>query len=209
MFRSLGLDPNAILRSWNASIPPSPIFVHVNPVPHLVTPGSASGPTHGAAINPAVEAILRRDPAGAYDRSDPRTQWQYRAALAQWERRTGLGRRVLARGALLRAEATKETDGADAPGAHIGYHLLGAGARGLAPELLFPLAITLASVLAVTCTIYVHRSAAPVWAQVLVAISAVPLASVYASSLARSLPWRRRPNLPLPRLRPGRRPGER
>ncbi|HEX8904215.1 MAG TPA: hypothetical protein VF771_05195, partial [Longimicrobiaceae bacterium] len=171
-----------------------------------IPPTPTPGPAQRAPID-AAEEILRRDPSGAYPRSDPRTQWQYRAALTELERRTGRNRVEIARRALARAQAAAAGDGDAAPGANIGHHLLGDGAgtlaaelgaraarpRGLAPALFFPLAIALTAILAAAGAVFVARRAAPGWATALFAVSAVPLAAVYASRIARLLPWRRRP----------------
>jgi hypothetical protein len=196
----------------------SSVHVPEGDVPHPA-PQASPGRPDAAAIYASAEALLRGDPAGVYDRSDRRTQWQYHGVLADWERRTGLDRLVLLRAALVQAEAAMEAEGADAPGAHVGYYLVGDGARalqasvaaagggvrmrpdGLETALFVPFSLALTSLLVAACATAVHLGRTPAWAQVLAVICAVPLASVYASGLVRLLPWRRRAPFPLPRLR--------
>lgn len=192
----------------------------MNPVSGTIQSRSASNVTRSVAMDEAVEKILRRDPSGVYVRSDPRTQRQYHATLAEWQVLTGIDRLVIARHALMRAEAARATEGADAPAAHIGYYLIGDGARalqadlsrsarvrpriqsrGLPPALIVPLTVTLTLLLVAACIIFIHRGTVPVSAQALATIAVLPLASVYSSRIIRLLPWRRQRNLPLPRLR--------
>jgi cyclic beta-1,2-glucan synthetase len=183
-------------------------------VPPLVPLAPVPGPTHAAAAAETADAILRLDPGGVYGRSDPRTQWQYRAALETWSHRTGADPLMLARDVLARAGAALADHGPGAPGAHVGYYLLGdgkesfyatpagPGTRALAPALLAPLVLTLTLAFAAACVAFVHPRT-PGWVTLLAAIAALPLASVYASRIARTLPWRRQPGIPLPRLRAG------
>ncbi len=207
------VDVRGIIPGHAAAPASIAIRIHVHPP---VPPASAPAPAHAATADAAADAILRRDPGGVYGRSDPRTQWQYRAALAAWSHRTGAAPLALAHGALASAEATRADQGPGAPGAHVGYYLLGDGAesldpvpagagtrrRALAPELLVPLVITLTLAFVVACVAFVQAHA-PGWVTTLAAVAALPLASVYASRIARALPWRRRPGIPLPRLRAG------
>ncbi|MBV9108907.1 MAG: hypothetical protein JO306_05850, partial [Gemmatimonadetes bacterium] len=168
-----------------------------------------------------MEAVLQSDPAGVYARCDPRTQWQLRGAVGEWARRSGLEPLAVARLALARAKAARDAKGTASPVAHVGYYLAGDGVTeleaeleressralrrppGLPTSLLFPLQASAMAVLVVGCAAVVLGGAAPEWARVLALAAAVPLASVYASRLVRALPWGRRPNRWLPRLRPG------
>jgi len=77
-----------------------------------------------------AEAVLRQDPAGAYARMDFPTRDRYRRELTQLARRARLSEEEVAKMALECAEQAKAGDNPDTRTRHVGYYLLGPGARG-------------------------------------------------------------------------------
>ncbi|HEX2458229.1 MAG TPA: glucoamylase family protein [Vicinamibacterales bacterium] len=75
-----------------------------------------------------VEQVLQRDPAGVYARMDFRSRDRYRHAVEELAEPTGDGQLRLARKSVERARQIAEQT-LDARGAHVGYHLIGAGRR--------------------------------------------------------------------------------
>lgn len=183
-------------------------------------PPSPADKSQQAALHASIEAILRRDPGGAYPRSDPRTQWRHHAALRLGEQRTGIDPLAIARAALARAGRALEEEGPESPAAHIGHHLIGGGMEeferelralpvyrgtrraGIQRGLAAPLTVLIACVLVLGCAAYLLWQPAAAWARIAALVCAVPLAAVYASRTVRALRWRPRMDLPLPRLRP-------
>ena len=74
-----------------------------------------------------ADRILRRDPAGAYDRMDFTTRDKYRQRVEQLSRGSRHREEQIAEMALELARAEAEQHGADSRGAHVGYFLLGSG----------------------------------------------------------------------------------
>jgi cyclic beta-1,2-glucan synthetase len=76
-----------------------------------------------------AEAVLRQDPAGVYARMDFPTRDRYRREITQLARRAGLSEEEVAKMALECAERAKAGDSPDARTRHVGYYLIGPGAR--------------------------------------------------------------------------------
>jgi hypothetical protein len=76
-----------------------------------------------------AEAVLRRDPAGVYPRMDFLTRERYRLELSRLARRAELSEEAVATAALERAEQAQTNAGIDARTQHVGYYLIGPGAR--------------------------------------------------------------------------------
>ena len=75
-----------------------------------------------------VEQVLQRDPAGVYGQMDFRSRDRYRHAVEELAAPTGDAQLLLALKSVERArQAHVRTP--DAPSAHVGYHLIGAGRR--------------------------------------------------------------------------------
>ena len=94
---------------------------------------------HGAGAKPGandeLDAILDRDPAGAYPRMDARSRQDYRACAADWAARARRTPAEAAQAALELAIAASQRHGRDDRRAHVGYFLLDAGAGELADAL--------------------------------------------------------------------------
>jgi hypothetical protein len=76
-----------------------------------------------------AEALLRRDPAGVYSRMDLATRDRYRLELQRLARRAKLTEEEIAQAALQRAERAQSGGNQDSRTFHIGYYLIGPGAR--------------------------------------------------------------------------------
>jgi cellobiose phosphorylase len=74
----------------------------------------------------AVEAVLRRDPIGAYPAMDIATRDRYRHAIEKLARRSTCDELGVAEGAISLARAAHPESGDEAP-AHVGYWLVGDG----------------------------------------------------------------------------------
>src|SRR5574339_736533 len=75
-----------------------------------------------------VEQVLKRDPAGVYNRMDFRSRDRYRHAVEELAVPTGEGQMLLALKSVERArQAHVQTP--DSVESHVGYHLIGAGRR--------------------------------------------------------------------------------
>jgi cyclic beta-1,2-glucan synthetase len=77
----------------------------------------------------ATEEFLRQDPAGIYPLMDFETRDLYRHALEKLTRRSHLTERELAKAVLDRAESALRSGAADSRRYHIGFYLIGPGAR--------------------------------------------------------------------------------
>ena len=75
-----------------------------------------------------VEQVLQRDPAGVYARMDFRSRDRYRHAVEELAEPTGEDQLRVARKSVERARRIGERT-PDSRGAHVGYHLIGAGRR--------------------------------------------------------------------------------
>jgi cyclic beta-1,2-glucan synthetase len=75
-----------------------------------------------------VEQVLQRDPASVYARMDFRSRDRYRHAVEELAEPTGEGQLLLALKSVERARQIHVRT-PEARGAHIGYHLIGAGRR--------------------------------------------------------------------------------
>jgi len=82
-----------------------------------------------------VERTLRLDPAGIYEQMDFETRDSYRRKVEQLSERSDYSEFDVAEKVLLKAEHTPDEQGETDVQAHIGYYLLGAGARSFAGEL--------------------------------------------------------------------------
>src|SRR6202049_72526 len=77
----------------------------------------------------ATEDLLRQDPAGIYPRMDFETRDLYRHALEKLTRRSHLTEKEVARAVLDRAESALRSGAEDSRKSHIGFYLIGPGAR--------------------------------------------------------------------------------
>jgi cyclic beta-1,2-glucan synthetase len=78
-----------------------------------------------------VERTLRSDPAGVYARMDFTTRDAYRHAVELVARASSTSEDDVARAAVALAGEAATSAGGDAPQAHVGYHLVGAGRLAL------------------------------------------------------------------------------
>ncbi len=78
-----------------------------------------------------VEVVLRRDPAGAYPRMDFASRDRYRHAVEKLAELTGEAQLRVALRTVESARRAAEREGIGARAAHVGYHLIGPGLRGL------------------------------------------------------------------------------
>jgi len=76
-----------------------------------------------------AEDLLRADPAGVYPRMDFETRDLYRHALEKLTKRSRLSEQEIARALLERAESVARAHGEAARESHIGFYLIGSGAR--------------------------------------------------------------------------------
>ena len=79
----------------------------------------------------SVEEILRRDPAGVYPRMDFASRDRYRHAVEDLAERTGGAQVRVALRTVESARRTAQQKGIGDRAAHVGYHLIGPGRRGL------------------------------------------------------------------------------
>jgi len=77
----------------------------------------------------ATEAVLREDPAGAYQDMTRSTRDQYRHAVERIARGTGREEPDIARAAIQAARTATASAGPEAREGHVGYHLVGEGRR--------------------------------------------------------------------------------
>ncbi|BES69346.1 hypothetical protein RE428_03640 [Marinobacter nanhaiticus D15-8W] len=156
-----------------------------------------------------VEALLKKDPAGAYARMDFGTRDRYRNRVEQLARRCKLDELAVARCVLDLARDTDDDTLAVTPSAnHIGYFLLGEGYRileqridvrldwttrltrwlALHSQWLYFMALSLTALLLfVIPVIYAVYSGGPwqvVWVALVVAVPALVLASILVNWLA-------------------------
>ncbi len=78
-----------------------------------------------------VDQVLQRDPADVHGRMDFSTRDRYRQAVEEVAEPTGEGQVRVALKAVESARQAAEAEGASARAAHVGYHLIGNGRRGL------------------------------------------------------------------------------
>ena len=78
-----------------------------------------------------IEQILQRDPAGVYRRMEFHSRDRYRHAVEALADPTGEAQVRVALRAIESARQAAETLGPDLRAAHVGYHLIGPGRRGL------------------------------------------------------------------------------
>jgi len=78
-----------------------------------------------------VEEILRRDPAGVYPRMDFASRDRYRHAVEDLAEPTGEAQVRIALRTVESARQGADRKGVDDRAAHVGYHLIGPGRRGL------------------------------------------------------------------------------
>jgi hypothetical protein len=76
-----------------------------------------------------AEAVLRQDPAGVYPRMDFPTRDRYRLELKRLARRAQLTEEEVAKAALECAGQERANDNSDTRARHVGYYLIGPGAR--------------------------------------------------------------------------------
>ena len=77
----------------------------------------------------ATEELLRQDPAGIYPSMDFETRDLYRHVLEKLTRRSCLSEKEIARALLERAESALRSGATDPRKNHIGFYLIGPGAR--------------------------------------------------------------------------------
>jgi len=78
-----------------------------------------------------IERILQRDPSGTYGRMDFGSRDRYRHAVEALADPTGEAQVRVSLRAIESARQAAELQGVDARAAHVGYHLIGGGRRGL------------------------------------------------------------------------------
>ncbi len=78
-----------------------------------------------------IEQILRRDPPGLYAHMDFASRDRYRHAVEELAEPSGEAQVRVALRAVASARQAAETPGVDPRAAHVGYHLIGGGRRGL------------------------------------------------------------------------------
>jgi cyclic beta-1,2-glucan synthetase len=76
-----------------------------------------------------TEAALKRDPAGVYSRMDLATRNRYRVELSRLATQADLTEEETANAVLSRAEQARAADASDARKFHVGYYLVGPGAK--------------------------------------------------------------------------------
>lgn len=76
-----------------------------------------------------TEAALKRDPAGVYSRMDLATRDRYRLELNALARQAKLAEEEVANAALKLAEQAREAGNSDSRTFHVGYYLIGPGAK--------------------------------------------------------------------------------
>ena len=76
-----------------------------------------------------TEAALRKDPAGVYSRMDLATRDRYRLELNRVARLANLTEEDVAKAALERAEQARDAGHSDPRTFHVGYYLVGPGAK--------------------------------------------------------------------------------
>jgi cyclic beta-1,2-glucan synthetase len=76
-----------------------------------------------------TEAALKRDPAGVYSRMDIRTRDRYRVELTRMASAANVPEEDAAAALLLRAEEAREADSGASRKFHVGYYLVGPGAK--------------------------------------------------------------------------------
>ncbi|MEI2429847.1 hypothetical protein RDV84_19790 [Lysobacter yananisis] len=86
-------------------------------------------------VEDGVDAILRRDPIGAYPRMDALSRRDYRERVRMWARRSGRQAQQTAQLALDLAEQCGQRHGSGDRRAHVGYFLTDIGVRELAAAL--------------------------------------------------------------------------
>jgi cyclic beta-1,2-glucan synthetase len=84
-----------------------------------------------------VERVLQRDPAGAHARMDFPSRDRYRGAVEELAQPTGEAQVRIALRAVESARLAAEAEGPSARAAHVGYHLIGGGRRGLEADVAF------------------------------------------------------------------------
>jgi cyclic beta-1,2-glucan synthetase len=84
-----------------------------------------------------VERVLQRDPAGAYSRMEFVSRDRYRQAVEELAEPTGEAQVRVALRAVESARQAAELEGSLASAAHVGYHLIGRGRRGLEVDVAF------------------------------------------------------------------------
>ena len=84
-----------------------------------------------------VERVLLRDPAGAHGRMDFLSRDRYRQAVEELAEQSGEAQVRVALRAVESARQAAEAEGPSARAAHVGYHLIGPGRRGLEADIAF------------------------------------------------------------------------
>src|SRR5919198_5636796 len=78
-----------------------------------------------------VEQVLQREPAAVYGSMDFLSRDRYRRAVEELAERTGEGQMRVALRAVESARQAAEAGSPAERAAHVGYHLIGRGRRGL------------------------------------------------------------------------------
>jgi cyclic beta-1,2-glucan synthetase len=81
-----------------------------------------------------TEAALRKDPAGVYPRMDLPTRDRYRLELNRLASLAKLTEEEVAKAALERAEQARDAGHSDPRTFHVGYYLVGPGAKEISPQ---------------------------------------------------------------------------
>ncbi|MBN2371498.1 MAG: DUF3131 domain-containing protein [Vicinamibacteria bacterium] len=84
-----------------------------------------------------VERVLQRDPAGVYGSMDFLSRDRYRQSVEELAEATGEAQMRVALRAVESARQTAESDSPADRGAHVGFHLIGKGRRGLETDVAF------------------------------------------------------------------------
>jgi cyclic beta-1,2-glucan synthetase len=82
-----------------------------------------------------TEAALKKDPAGIYARMDLRTRDRYRLELSRLASDAGLSEEAVANAVLSLAEQARSLEGSDPRSSHVGYYLIGPGAKAFRSSL--------------------------------------------------------------------------
>jgi cyclic beta-1,2-glucan synthetase len=104
-----------------------------------------------------VERVLRRDPAGVHVRMDFNSRDRYRQVVEELAGPTGEAQVRVALRAVESARLVAETDSPAARAAHVGYHLIGRGRRGLEADIAWrpgPLKVLRRAAFAQATTVY-------------------------------------------------------
>ncbi len=126
---SRGLDPEEIIRSEHQQEAAAQVSV-ANVVTSLRLTSEIDWSQFVESVS-LVERVLVRDPAGVHGRMEFLSRDRYRQAVEELAERTGEGQVRVALRAVESARQSAEAEGMSARAAHVGYHLIGKGRRGL------------------------------------------------------------------------------